>query len=119
MNIERLEILADALEHFEERFWGLGFDTNVWWRRSGECGMTACVGGVACMIPEFQKLGLGLSNERNGCPQFGQLKGSCALKAFFDLSADQASMMFFPKRSLKPRDAAGHIRIMIAEASKT
>ncbi len=88
MNSERLKLLADKLVEapFE-------LDMFHW-----KCGTAVCAGGLACMIPEFNKLGLCFSPRSGGFkPCFGWEVGYDALREFFDISLEDTLYIFSPQ----------------------
>lgn len=70
MNIQYLEMLAARLEQINPNTDPIIFDIETWfYQEDPGCGTAACAIGIACMMPEFQALGLSLQDDVT-CPQF-------------------------------------------------
>lgn len=136
----RLGVLADFLEPVppDNFFMGMFFDegpdeaadaAKALVGGSPMCGTTACAGGWACAVPEFQLLGLRLAVVNDGCLlgeiQFGEERDFDALCAFFECNDVWAygpdgkeeawSWLFGPGRNRTPREEAALIRAFIKE----
>jgi hypothetical protein len=100
---DRLEILENFLYNLVETR-EAQFSMNVWYVKE-ECGFAACALGYACLIPEFNELGLHL-DESDSFPRFQpKLNGilfdetTASLETaekFFDLSNAEARWLFIP-----------------------
>jgi hypothetical protein len=97
---EYLSLLAAKLETVPKEKFDLGSWTNTAGRRdTNECGFTACAGGWACTITEFNTLGLYLSKTYGDrwVPKYGGIIELRALEAFFDLTPFQGAHLFMPR----------------------
>lgn len=118
---KRLEILADRLESIAVRpVVGRTFNLSEWYAVD-ECGTAACAMGEACLIPEFQALGLSLNCNIVNCsyPVFEQYAGFGAAATFFDILREDAEHLFLDYvRKDDPLVVANRIRAFIARGGR-
>lgn len=95
MNKERLETLKEILINRATLFPNIQFEI-CYWKKQNECGTVACVLGLACMYPPFQKEGLRLNT--NDEPEFNGKYTYKAGQEFFDITSYQAVELFDPDR---------------------
>jgi hypothetical protein len=114
----RLLSLADFLDNLPpERF-----DLKVWvgktWRGDADisCGTTACALGWASAVPEFQKLGLVLTDAGHGGPIHPRIRDDeqvsfwdavlNATNFIFGLNEDETNMLFVPTDDLNDEETS-------------
>lgn len=121
---KRLEILADRLESIAacpvvEREFNL-----CDWYAAYECGTTACAMGEACLIPEFQTLGLHLReniSSASSYPVFENSAGRRAAAEFFDIPLSDTEYLFFASEYARQNDplvVANRLRAFVARGGR-
>lgn len=125
VQVTRLTVLADYCDKqverksFSMRRWGCSAIRKVTRGEKFDCGMTACAGGYACLIPSFQKEGLFM--DFTG-PIYNDQYGHAALREFFGLDSLQETFLFdafqddgFTHLRLTPKQWAKRCRNFIAD----
>lgn len=119
MNIGRLTVLENRLRtlsvgqyRFDMVTWGTSSDPN-------DCGFAGCAIGWATSIPAFKYAGFKL-DDKNPHPTWKELNNWNAVKAFFDITFQDASYLFDSwsyttrngnrKKNLSPVEVADRIR---------
>ncbi len=100
---------AETLAAFLRTVSRFKFDMDTWKDERTvfgiPCGTTACAGGWACSIAEFQRAGLIMDTERSiasiAYPVYGELRGFAALAAFFEISDQLARRWFCPSNYMQ------------------
>jgi hypothetical protein len=90
-NFERLRDAFAILDGLPEEA------IKLWtWREKGrkpECGTIACAAGWLAMHPAMNALGLTTLNQYDGTPKLAEsYSGMTAMRVFFDLSMDEATI---------------------------
>lgn len=91
----RLTVLAAKLRTVKPERFDYQTYANASEFSEENCGTSGCAAGWACLIPEFQNLGLSLDL----CyisPAFGYKRGFEALEEFFGLDIMESGHLFFP-----------------------
>jgi hypothetical protein len=128
---ERLLLLADRLEHFDEQDAIKEFDMDIYYApASPSCGTAGCALGLAATMPEFNALGLRVNenNEITYHPPYFVITydhiDSRAGHEFFRLTVDQFNYIFMPHyyftnfendERISPQDVATRIRKFVAD----
>lgn len=117
----RLLLLADRLDRIAKRPpKKRTFDLSMWFDNDDPCNTVCCAVGEATFIPEFRKLGLGLTPTSQEPSYKGE--GSWrAVALFFDLDENQSHRLFMSTqypRNATPDMVAGRIREFVTEASE-
>jgi hypothetical protein len=113
---KRLMMLAKHLRRIKPE----AFDMLAWYKTpytGSECGTAACVGGHACLMPAFKRLGLHLEKPLIGYgryPKYGTHQDFIALQKFFGLNHFQSRYLFAPRQGGSKEDAAHRIETLIA-----
>lgn len=126
--LRRLAVLVEGLPsaRFDMGNWSSGkndwdgFMLRFYSFAPATCGTTACAGGWATTIPEFQLAGFTLDGSGN--PKFKEHVGMRACKAFFSVPgfAREVENLFQPNeddRKNTPAAVARNIRRLIAKAT--
>lgn len=118
---ERLLFLADALEADAANENGMRFDLGCWLMAQEHftdeelpprsCGTIGCAMGLACLLPEFQALGLKV--RPSGAPWYRDKSEFDAAASFFDIPRGDATFLFSGDRyeDLPTREAAGELAV--------
>jgi hypothetical protein len=121
MNVERLIVLADALDAWQPSFRANEFDLGCW-HVERSCGTAVCAVGLAATLPELRAAGFKLYRGRIfnvSYPSYLGIRGWPAVERFFDVSEDTATYLFGPEsydesERSNPRVVARRLRELVA-----
>lgn len=88
-----------------------------------ECGASACAFGWACTIPSFKKAGLHLVKERDRWgeegfiyyPKYNGQSGFSAAQEFFNITEDEAEILFSEENPNSAKQAAKRIEKLVKQ----